>query len=152
MVRMNERYSIREIKTLLKKLPSAAAAAAELGVSRQFLHEFMKRHDIPYDPASKRRQAMLEQFGERDKAIVSGYRNGKSTLDLSGEFGITRASINRILNKNGVERRIESPCHKRNQKIWQMKEAGRTPSEIADKFGLGRQYVANIIYKMKQNV
>lgn len=144
---MVNRYSVEEIQSMLDRLPSAAAVAAELGVSRQFVHEFIKRHNISYDAKKKRKEASEAKYAERNKAIIDSYKSGSSKLSLAAEFGLTRASINRILDKHGVESRKESACIERNRAILEMKLNGKKPSEIAESFGLSRQYVANIIWR-----
>lgn len=145
-------YSVEFVKSLYKKLPSEAAVAKELGVSRQFMFEYRVRHNIIYDPYEKRMNRYEKSFGERDKAIIDKYKQGWNTLDLAREFGLTRSSINRIIGRKGVQRNRISPCSERNKKIYEMRKNGKMPAEIALEFNMSRQQVCNILYKMSNKI
>lgn len=142
-------YSVAKIKKLYAKLPNEAAVAAELGVSRQFINEFRKKHNIPYDANAKRKKYLMEKYGSRNSTILKMYKADASIGGIADSLNITKTIVNYVISRAGIRKKTKHPSIKRNIEIHNLRKKGLSTVDIANRFKIKRSYVSNILYKMR---
>ena len=142
---------IKFAKTQYEKGVSSESLAATFGCNPSTVNRTLERIGV------KRRTPSENQKGLSDKSseIKSMYLFGNDLQSIANKFDVTIASICRILDKEGVNRRDASmarggvePFHF--PYICKMYREGKTIGEIADLYGLTSAPIASIL--RNQNV
>lgn len=91
---------------------------------------------------------------DRDKAeICRRYVEGETTYDLAGAFGVSDATIGKVLAERGVERRTNSEAHRSYRVLTDAQEfsacrryrAGETAKSIGDDLGVSDSTILKLL-------
>ena len=115
--------TIEKIITDYKAGMSCTQLSERYGGSHRTILNVLKAHDVQARLPGKPRKICSE---EQIKEIVAAYQSGATIAQLASQFSNTDRVISKILDENGVERRL------RGQKLVAIRQA-----EIIDKWNAG---------------
>lgn len=95
---------------------------------------------------------------ERDTpAIAAAYRAGATLTEISAQFGFSPSTVRQALRAADVPMRTRgrvwgrsSQSEQREREIITLRQQGRTCAEIANKFGITRQRVSQIVGRYEE--
>jgi hypothetical protein len=93
------KHSLEKVKKLYEKFDNESEVARELGVSRQFIYEYRKKHNIQYDKKLARISSNYNRYGIRNTEIWNLFIKGELVKNLCKKFNITESNVRFILNK-----------------------------------------------------
>lgn len=94
------------------------------------------------------KQSYRKNFSENDiEQIVSGYKSGKTTIELAGQFGCCKNTINKLLRQHGVEVTREKAQTKLDTEVViAMYEKRHTIEEIAKRFSVSPYTISRCLH------
>lgn len=124
---------MKELETLLKYLPTNTRKQMEVHLTGTA------------KPAGKPRTLDAVQEGE----LIRAYMHGSTLAEVGKHFGVSKSLVHATLKRNDVQRRRTGHRFiKDTSKVYdvgRLINEGLTQSEIADKLGISRQRVHQVV-------
>jgi Mor family transcriptional regulator len=92
MAKLNKQQLI----ALQKKLGTDQAIGDKVGITRQAIHQLRNKYGI---------DSLIAKNAERNKKIVSFYKNGKTGTDISKKFELSVSQTYRIISLTGKKKK-----------------------------------------------
>ena len=90
------KLSKSQLVELQKKLGTDQAIGDKVGVTRQAIHQLRNKYGI---------DSLIAKNAERNKKIVSLYKNGKTGTDISKKFDLSVSQTYRIISLTGKKKK-----------------------------------------------
>lgn len=178
-MRYENHLSTKQIKQWLRYYSSKPNSILErlTNYDGYYLNTHTPRHKLfVHDiiPKVKREYTKIEDFSDRNQAIIKLYKKGLTLQEVGDEFNITRERVRQILrpafeigivekNKRhiseralqsmkdrGVRKGMKQKHPERNAKIARLAVEGFSYTEIATKIGVSRSTVCSAMYRYKK--
>jgi hypothetical protein len=93
------KHSLEKVKELYSKFNNESDVARELGVSRQFMHEFRIKNNIVYDKLSARKATHLNRYEVRNAEISRLYLLGVDLGVIKNQFKLSDANLGLLIRR-----------------------------------------------------
>ena len=120
----NTKTEVRELESLLRKLPSADAP-------------------LQASPA-RRKPGRARQLDDKQvRRLIAGYEDGATVYELGDRYGINRRTVSKVLKRHGVAMRRRGLSPEQVDEAVKLYEAGWSLARIGGQMGVDATTVMN---------